>query len=271
MRPAGTFTVIIGLLFILQDVLAFQFARFLKKRQTSALMARKKEVVDEFDEAGAFKTGSHTYASWKQGKRDESGGIIESEGEELIDADFDDGTDIVRDEEPGNFFLAWIRKLYYAIFFYGLDPPLRRGSGAAIKRRKKRRKSMFFTPGEEISQDIISEGIPLKKFSARKRHDADEDVEIESVSEVSRMPFVSKSGVKDIELELAYNTEQINVLEVSIALQREETGVPEEEDAKLKRLVDRRNDLVARNEALERILVDKLVNEEVKVEDGEYA
>ena len=188
------------------------------------------------DDENVFKAGSHTYASWKQ-----STGDLE---ETIEDMEVDDR---VIDREPSNILLDAIRKLYNAVFFYGLDTPTRSRRSRPMKtapRRKK--KSMFFTPGEQFSQELI--------------RDPDNFIDEDSAADRVSSMTSSLSGVKRIEAEIARNLEQIGVLEVSLQLHREESGGGENEYCRS--LEKRKEKLLEANEKLQVELVNRLATDE---------
>lgn len=182
----------------------------------------------ERSEDSVFKAGSHTYASWKQ---------PEAELEEAVeDIDVDDR---VVEREPSNLLLDWIRRLYNAIFFYGLDTPTRSKRMRPLKSLKRKRKSMFFTPGEQFSQELFT--------------DPDSFVVEDRVEDRA-------ADVRDIEAEIARNLERMSVLDVSLELQRqEEGGVGSDYYKTLERRKER---LVEANERLQVELVNRLAAEE---------
>ena len=187
------------------------------------------------DDDNVFKAGSHTYASWKQ-----SEGEIEEAIEEM------EVDDRIIEREPSNLLLDGIRKLYNAIFFYGLDTPTRSKRARPMKTpAKRKKKSMFFTPGEQFSQELIR----------------DPDNFIDEEASVDRAPSLSPSSeVKRIEAEIARNLEQIGVLEVSLQLHREESGGASSDYCR--NLEKRKEKLLEANERLQVELVNRLATDE---------
>lgn len=120
-----------------------------------------------------IRSGMHTYASWKNKNTDDSFNVQGDDDLYSFDDYDENNEDVVfqndakRNPERDNNYRAdsnplveWIRKVYDAIFFYGLDaqvPPSKskrsRGRG---KRRKVGKKSLFFTSMEQLGQDFIS-------------------------------------------------------------------------------------------------------------------
>jgi len=140
-----------------------------------------------------FKTGSHTYAAWKSSSTNErrDGYFTGEEMEEDKDSadedltekgrrqrrrrdwekqfdDFDDERDEndLTEFSSLNPFVEWLRKIYDAIFFYGLEVPVPRSSkrrrrGESVNENKvqsksKLKQSPFFTSSEQRSQQIIA-------------------------------------------------------------------------------------------------------------------
>lgn len=132
-----------------------------------------------------LKTGTHTYATWSSGPPDDDDDDDVEVGrpsrrrpaqrrrpewssEEAEEYEEEDGRDERGQSDSSrsmdrNPVVEWLRKVYDAVFFYGLDsqiPPRwsRRGDGAGRKVVKSGKKSMFFTSMEQIGQNILEKG-----------------------------------------------------------------------------------------------------------------
>ena len=148
-----------------------------------------------------FKTGTHTYASWKTPQGSGAGEYGDDDEVEEEEVDFgddeDDGSGEMRvnggGEGANNPVIEWLRKVYDAIFFYGLDsqiPEQRRrpaaGRYSSRSSRSRRRsqdvtaggggkKSLFFTAVEQLGQNLLNspdeeegEGEPLETTPRKK-------------------------------------------------------------------------------------------------------
>lgn len=123
-----------------------------------------------------FKVGTHTYAAWdnqaskgRQDDEDEEEFFGEDEYEDEDDEDDDeeavsDGTRYDASATDMNPLKEWARKIYDAVFFYGLDAQIP-GKSRAVKSRPTRprrpdivksKKSLFFTATEQLGQDFIN-------------------------------------------------------------------------------------------------------------------
>lgn len=60
-------------------------------------------------------------------------------------------------DPDANAFLSWVRKLYDAVFFFGLAPAPKKSSSRPF-RRMRPSNSPFFTSAEQIGQQAIREG-----------------------------------------------------------------------------------------------------------------
>jgi len=119
-----------------------------------------------------FKVGTHTYAAWdNQASRREDDVEEEEEffGEDEYDYedDEDDSEDRARYDASAtdmNPLKEWARKIYDAVFFYGLDAQIPGKSRATKSRQTQRnrpdvaksKKSLFFTATEQLGQDFIN-------------------------------------------------------------------------------------------------------------------
>lgn len=196
----------------------------------NGLLAKGGRGEDDDSEGSVpFKTGSHTYASWKQ-----SGSTVD---EEVSDVEIDDSDD---EPEPSNILLESIRKVYNAIFFYGLDTPTRTRS-RRLKNKKQKKKSLFFTPGEQFSQELIV-------------NPSEHEYEEERAS-----PAVRRS-VRSIEGDMSKVADELAVLEVSLTMLREDDD--DEHSAEIARKESMRDKLLERSEALQIELVSALAVDE---------
>jgi hypothetical protein len=182
------------------------------------------------DEDPAFKTGSHTYASWKQ-----SDSIVD---DEIDDIEIDERE---IDREPSNALLDWIKKIYNAVFFYGLDTPTPSSRLRAKSAAKRKKKSMFFTAGEQFSQEIITDPNSL-------------GVGAETSSKYLQ------SIANTLEAKVAENSDKLSVLDVSLESIESDGDTTSEE---YRRLVDQRAKLLENNEKLQVQLVNTLAKLEL--------
>jgi hypothetical protein len=140
----------------------------------------------------SFKTGTHTYASWKSPNQRSDQRIEDfdfdyekndreyteevDETEEEYD-DYEDDEDNSSEEAPSTV-LTWARKLYDSVFFYGLDP------APAVQKSNKRKimkdangsdgrknTSPFFTASEQRVQRYMSAMRNKEDSSSKDKND----------------------------------------------------------------------------------------------------
>jgi hypothetical protein len=200
----------------------FQSRKFLSS--SAAYKRNDKNQESEVDETIPFKTGSHTYASWKQSN------------DPLVDEvdDFEVDERII-EREPSNVLLEWIKKIYDAIFFYGLETP-RSPKKQLEYKPKKKRKSMFFTPGEQFSAAIISD--PRLTSDIKNNN--------------SEYPFTEL----ELEEEIFRNEDELDSISVSLELKKENADY--EFDPAYVNLIRRQEKLYQDNENLQVLLVKRL-------------
>lgn len=178
------------------------------------------------------KTGTHTYASWRN-KEDSNEGINrrrENDGDEdfLDDEDSDDdneyperGASATRGRRGGagginmenaNPFMEWARKLYDSIFFYGLDAQIPQGQNRGRWTREDRRmqrdrkamtkKSMFLTPIESLGEEYVSSFAGGKKIAPREGTGKRSDVSSGEAATLQRRIHVLDECIKGMKIDL---------------------------------------------------------------------
>lgn len=163
-------------------------------------------AMDEYSSRRrAVKTGSHSYASWKSAKDtrnnlwdDDETATVKREDFDFVDDDDNyssSGESPPPSGEETSPIIQWLRRVYDAIFFYGLDP-----APKAVQRSNKRKimqdsdttrdsdkpkKSPFFTATEQRVQEYMA--------SARPK-DVNPAVKGQSIATVARSGVSSSSS-----------------------------------------------------------------------------
>lgn len=147
--------------------------------KATTTMMNLKSDKNEVNNNQPVKAGTHTYASWKSNDQERNNvnnnnnnnnEEIGTEGdEEYIEFDDDDDDEnedkslANHDIDPPSPLLIWLRKVYEAVFFYGLDPaPAKQKSNKrkimreAERSNNNKNDSPFFTDSEQRVQRYLS-------------------------------------------------------------------------------------------------------------------